>query len=216
MSSLSDSASSNSASSNDVPLTPFPSPDLPSPLPSSAVLRVAYRARAAAAELGPLARGPKDEALLAVADALVVRTREIVEANAVDVGRAREAGASDSVVDRLTLTRERVAAMAADVRGVAGLPDPVGEVVRGSRLPNGLDLRQVRVPLGVVGIIYEARPNVTVDAAALCLKSGNAVLLRGSSSAYCSNAKLVEVVRDAVGGAGLPADCVQLVPGEGR
>ncbi|WP_103528428.1 glutamate-5-semialdehyde dehydrogenase, partial [Streptomyces sp. SM12] len=118
--------------------------------------------------------------------------------------------------DRLTLTPERVAAIAADVRDVVALPDPVGEVVRGSTLPNGLELRQVRVPLGVVGIIYEARPNVTVDAAALCLKSGNAVLLRGSSSAYASNSALVEVVRDAVAGAGLPADVVQLVPGESR
>jgi glutamate-5-semialdehyde dehydrogenase len=199
-----------------VHLTAFPSPDLPSPLPQSAVLQAAYRAKAAAAELAPLPRTPKDEALLAIADALVVRTREIVEANAVDVERARAAGTSESVIDRLTLNRERVAAIAADVRHVAGLPDPVGEVVRGSTLPNGLDLRQVRVPLGVVGIIYEARPNVTVDAAALCLKSGNAVLLRGSSSAYSSNRKLVEVLRDAVGGAGLPADCIQLVPGESR
>lgn len=107
-------------------------------------------------------------------------------------------------------------AIAADVRHVAALPDPVGEIVRGSTLPNGLDLRQVRVPLGVVGIIYEARPNVTVDAAALCLKAGNAVLLRGSSSAYASNNALVEVLRDAIGGAGLPVDAVQLVPGESR
>jgi glutamate-5-semialdehyde dehydrogenase len=139
-----------------------------------------------------------------------------VEANEKDIARAREAGTSETVIDRLTLTPERVRAIANDVRDVAGLPDPVGEVVRGSTLPNGLDLRQVRVPLGVVGIIYEARPNVTVDAAALCLKSGNAVLLRGSSSAYNSNHALVTVLRDAVGGAGLPADCVQLVPGESR
>ena len=212
----SNSASSTENPSDGAPLTEFPSPSLPSPLPQSPVLLAAYRAKAAAAELGPLPRTPKDEALLAIADALVVRTREIVEANAVDVAKAREAGTAESVVDRLTLNRERVAAIAADVRHVAGLPDPVGEVVRGSTLPNGLDLRQVRVPLGVVGIIYEARPNVTVDAAALCLKSGNAVLLRGSASAYASNQKLVEVLRDAVGGAGLPADCIQLVPGESR
>ncbi|MFC1409832.1 glutamate-5-semialdehyde dehydrogenase [Streptacidiphilus sp. N1-12] len=206
----------SSSPDGDFELTAFPSPDLPSPLPQSPVLQAAYRAKAAATDLAPLPRTPKDDALLAIADALVVRTREILEANAEDVARAREAGTSESVVDRLTLTRERVAAIAADVRHVAGLPDPVGEVVRGSTLPNGLDLRQVRVPLGVVGIIYEARPNVTVDAAALCLKSGNAVLLRGSSSAYSSNRKLVEVLRDAVGGAGLPPDCVQLVPGESR
>ncbi|GAA3365049.1 glutamate-5-semialdehyde dehydrogenase [Streptomyces antimycoticus] len=161
-------------------------------------------------------RAVKDDALLAMADALEVRTKEIVEANAADVERAREAGTSDAIVDRLTLTPERVRAIASDVRDVIALPDPVGEVVRGSTLPNGIDLRQVRVPLGVVGIIYEARPNVTVDAAALCLKSGNAVLLRGSSSASHSNAALVKVLRDAVGGAGLPADAVQLVPGESR
>jgi glutamate-5-semialdehyde dehydrogenase len=189
---------------------------LPSPLPKSPVLLAAYRARAAAAELGPLPRAAKDDALLAIADALVVRTQEVVAANAEDVARARAAGTSEAIVDRLTLTRERIAAIAADVRHVASLPDPVGEVLRGSTLPNGLDLRQVRVPLGVVGIIYEARPNVTVDAAALCLKSGNAVLLRGSSSAYASNTALITVLRDAVGGAGLPADAVQLVPGESR
>ncbi|GHF42458.1 MULTISPECIES: glutamate-5-semialdehyde dehydrogenase [Streptomyces] len=193
----------------------FPSP-LADPMPQSPVLRAAYRARAAAADLAPLPRSVKDEALLAIADALEVRTREIVDANAEDVAKARAAGTSESIVDRLTLTPERVRAIAKDVRDVAALPDPVGEVVRGSTLPNGIDLRQVRVPLGVVGIIYEARPNVTADAAALCLKSGNAVLLRGSSSAYASNTALVRVIRDAVGGAGLPADAVQLVPGESR
>ena len=185
------------------------------PTPESPVLLAARRAKAAAAELAPLPRAPKDAALLAIADALEARTEEIVAANAEDVSRARAADTAESVVDRLTLNRERVAAIAADVRHVAGLPDPVGELVRGSTLPNGLDLRQVRVPLGVVGIIYEARPNVTVDAAALCLKSGNAVLLRGSSSAYASNQKLVEVLRDAIT-AELPQDSVQLVPGESR
>ncbi|MFD8010129.1 glutamate-5-semialdehyde dehydrogenase [Streptomyces sp. NPDC058955] len=182
----------------------------------SPVTRAAYRARGAAAQIAPLPRSAKDDALLAIADALEVRTAEIVEANAEDIAKAREAGTSESIIDRLTLTPERVRAIAADVRHVAALPDPVGEVVRGSTLPNGLDLRQVRVPLGVVGIIYEARPNVTVDAAALCLKAGNAVLLRGSSSAYASNTALVTVLRDAVGGAGLPADAIQLVPGESR
>jgi glutamate-5-semialdehyde dehydrogenase len=182
----------------------------------SPVAQAAYRARGAAADLASLPRSAKDDALLAIADALEVRTSEIVAANAEDIARAREAGTSESVIDRLTLTPERVRAIAADVRDVAVLPDPVGEVVRGSTLPNGIDLRQVRVPLGVVGIIYEARPNVTVDAAALCLKSGNAVLLRGSSSAHSSNTALVKVLRDAVGGSGLPADAVQLVPGESR
>ncbi|GAA3489492.1 glutamate-5-semialdehyde dehydrogenase [Streptomyces cremeus] len=186
------------------------------PAELSPVLTAATRAHEAAAGLAPLPRAAKDAALLAVADALLARTQEIVEANARDVERARTAGTAESVVDRLTLTPERVRAIASDVRDVAALPDPVGEVVRGSTLPNGIDLRQVRVPLGVVGIIYEARPNVTVDAAALCLKSGNAVLLRGSSSAYASNTALVGVVRDALEEAGLPADAVQLVPGESR
>jgi glutamate-5-semialdehyde dehydrogenase len=182
----------------------------------SPVARAAYRSKAAAADLAPLPRAAKDDALLAIADALEVRTHEIVTANAEDVERARAAGTEGALIDRLTLTPERVRAMAHGVRDVAALPDPVGEVVRGSTLANGIDLRQVRVPLGVVGIIYEARPNVTVDAAALCLKSGNAVLLRGSSSASASNTALVRVLRDAVGGAGLPADAIQRVPGEDR
>lgn len=181
---------------------------------NSPVALAGRRAQEAAADLAALPRAVKDEALRAVADALEARTAEIVAANAGDVRRAEEAGTAASVVDRLTLTADRVRAIAADVRHLVTLPDPVGEVVRGSTLPNGIDLRQVRVPLGVVGIIYEARPNVTVDAAALCLKSGNAVLLRGSSSAKESNTALVAVVRDALATAGLPADAVQLVPGD--
>lgn len=187
-----------------------------SAIPDSPVIETARRAKEAAAELAPLPRTVRDRALLAAASALTERTDEIVAANAADVAEARAAGTPESVVDRLTLTPERVAAIASDVRDVVALPDPVGEVLRGSTLPNGLELRQIRVPLGVVGIVYEARPNVTVDAAALCLKSGNAVLLRGSSSAYASNAALVGVLRDAVAGAGVPADAVQLVPGESR
>ncbi|WP_248958911.1 glutamate-5-semialdehyde dehydrogenase [Sphaerisporangium perillae] len=179
-------------------------------------LRVAHAAREAAAELAPLARAPKDAALRAVADALVARTEEIVEANALDVAAARESGTPETMIDRLRLDRERVAAIADAVREVADLPDPVGEVVRGGTLPNGLELRQIRVPLGVVGIIYEGRPNVTVDAAALCLKSGNAVLLRGSSSAYRSNTVLVKVMQDALAGTHVPAGAVQLVPGTTR
>jgi glutamate-5-semialdehyde dehydrogenase len=178
------------------------------------VLDVARRARQAAAELAPLPRGTKDAALHAIADALLARSPEIVEANAADVARAHEAGISEYMIDRLSLSPDRVTAIAAAVRHVASLPDPVGESVRGYTLPNGLELRQVRVPLGVVGIIYEGRPNVTVDAAALTLKSGNAVLLRGSSSAYDSNTALVEVMRSAL--TELPADAVQLVPGRDR
>src|SRR5213079_2814350 len=126
------------------------------------------------------------------------------------------AGTAAALVDRLSLTADRIAGMADGLRQTAALPDPVGEVVRGSTLAQGLELRQVRVPFGVVGMIYEGRPNVTVDAAGICLKSGNAVLLRGSSSAAASNAALVTILRRAVEDAGLPADAVQLVPAASR
>jgi len=178
------------------------------------VLQAARRGRDAAAALRLLTRDEKDAALLAIADALTAQTAALVTANRVDVDRAVAAGTSPAILDRLTLTAERMAAIAGAVRDVAALPDPVGEVIRGYTLPNGLQVRQIRVPLGVVGMIYEARPNVTVDAAALCLKSGNAALLRGSSSAASSNAALAEVMRGALRGAGLPEDAIQLVPGD--
>ena len=179
-----------------------------------AVHEVARRGRVAAADLRQLTRNEKDAALHALADALVARTPEIVTANAIDIERARGNGTSDAIIDRLTLTAPRIADIAQALRDVAALPDPVGEVIRGYTLPNGLQIRQIRVPMGVVGMIYEARPNVTVDAAGLCLKSGNAALLRGSSSAAASNAILVDVMRDALVAVGLPADAIQLVPGE--
>ena len=178
-----------------------------------AVLAAAASAREAAAELRLLTRDRKDHALLAVADALVAATDRIVAANNGDVERARDAGTDAAIIDRLTLDAARIAVIADAVRDVAALPDPVGDVVRGYRLPNGLDVRQVRVPLGVVGMIYEARPNVTVDAAVLCLKSGNAALLRGSSSARATNEVLVDVMRTAVVNQGLPANAITLVPG---
>ncbi|UBU19056.1 glutamate-5-semialdehyde dehydrogenase [Nonomuraea gerenzanensis] len=183
---------------------------------SEEFLKVARAAREAAAELAPLPRAPKDRALRTIADALVAHAAELVAANAEDVERARAQGTSESMIDRLRLDEARIGAIAEAVRQVADLPDPVGEVVRGSTLPNGLELRQLRVPLGVIGIIYEGRPNVTVDAAALCLKSGNAVLLRGSSSAYSSNTALVRVMQGALAGTEVPADAVQLVPGQTR
>jgi glutamate-5-semialdehyde dehydrogenase len=178
------------------------------------VLDAARRARAAAVELRTFTRDQKDAALLAMADALDAATPQLVAANAGDVERARADGTAEAIVDRLTLTPERIAAIAQALRDVAALPDPVGEVIRGYTLPNGLQVRQVRVPLGVVGMIYEARPNVTVDAAGLCLKSGNAALLRGSSSAASSNAALIQVMREALVASGLPADAVQQVPGD--
>ncbi len=184
--------------------------------PDSPFRTVALRAREAAHELALATRATKDAALQAMADALVAATGDVLAANAEDVAAARQHGTPDALVDRLRLDEARVASMARGLRDVAGLPDPVGEVVRGSTLPNGLELRQVRVPFGVVGIIYEARPNVTADAAGICLKSGNAVLLRGSSSARLSNQAVVSVLRDGAASAGIPADAVQLVPGAGH
>jgi glutamate-5-semialdehyde dehydrogenase len=180
----------------------------------SDVRAVAQRARTAARVLALATRAQKDAALHAMADDLEAGVDPVLAANVEDVRRAEESGTPPNILDRLRLTEDRVAAMAQGLRDVAGLPDPVGEVVRGGTLPNGLELRQVRVPFGVVGMIYEARPNVTADAAGICLKSGNAVLLRGSSSARSSNAAIVEVLRGAASRTGLDADVVQLVPGE--
>jgi len=173
----------------------------------------ARAAKRAATELAPLARAAKDDALHTMADALLAATPRIIAANAQDLTRAREAGQSATMIDRLTLDEARIAAIADAIRQVTVLPDPVGEVLRGSTLPNGLELRQVRVPLGVIGIIYEGRPNVTADAAALCVKSGNAALLRGSSSAHASNTAIVAVLREALAGTEVPVDAVRLVPG---
>jgi glutamate-5-semialdehyde dehydrogenase len=178
------------------------------------VHETARRARAAAQDLRILTRDQKDAALLAMADSLEANITEIVAENQSDIARARESGTSDALIDRLTLTPERITGIAQALRDVAALPDPVGEVIRGYTLPNGLQVRQIRVPIGVVGMIYEARPNVTVDAAGLCLKSGNAALLRGSSSAMSSNRALAAAMRSALSEMGLNPDCVQLVPGD--
>ncbi|MGN0066017.1 MAG: glutamate-5-semialdehyde dehydrogenase [Nocardioides sp.] len=176
------------------------------------VLTLARSARDASYDLAVATRETKDRALHAMADALGTAAGAILAANAEDVQRAEAAGTPPNIIDRLRLTPERLEAMADGLRQVAALPDPVGEVVRGSTLANGLELRQVRVPFGVVGMIYEARPNVTADAAGICLKSGNAVLLRGSSSAHSSNAAVVEALRGAVESVGLSPELLQLVP----
>ncbi len=183
---------------------------------TSSVTELAERARIAANTLSTASRSAKDAALLAMADALVARTPEILAANLLDVAAAREAGVAEALVDRLALDGPRIDAMADGLRQAAALPDPIGEVVRGSTLANGLELRQVRVPFGVVGMIYEARPNVTADAAGLCLKSGNAVLLRGSSSAARSNESIVEALRGAVASSGLSEDAIALVDSSSR
>ncbi|HXH78290.1 glutamate-5-semialdehyde dehydrogenase [Nocardioides sp.] len=183
---------------------------------ADAVREVASRGRIASHDLALATRAAKDAALHGMADALLGASSSILAANAEDVTRAEDHGTASNIVDRLRLTDERLAAMADGLRDVAGLPDPVGEVVRGSVLANGLELRQLRVPFGVVAMIYEARPNVTADAAGICLKSGNAVLLRGSSSARSSNAAIVTALRSALVASGLPQDAVQMVPGDSR
>jgi glutamate-5-semialdehyde dehydrogenase len=180
------------------------------------VHNAARRARAASRALALLPTVAKDQALHSAAAAITASTRLILAANAEDLKAARAAGTPNAMLDRLALDPERVDGIAAGLRQVAGLPDPVGEVLRGYTLPNGLQLRQQRVPLGVVGIIYEGRPNVTVDAFGLALKSGNAVLLRGSSSAARSNQALVEVLRASLVTEDLPADAVQLLSADDR
>lgn len=177
------------------------------------VLAVARQARVAAADLRNVSRAEKDAALEAMASALVLHTDIIVAANAKDVEAAKANGTDAGIIDRLTLNRERVEAVAQGLRDVAALPDPVGEVVRGYTLPNGLEIRQLRVPMGVVAMIYEARPNVTVDAAGLALKSGNCAILRGSSSAFHTNTELVAVMRSALENTAVPVDAIQLAPG---
>ena len=180
------------------------------------VAEVCARAKLAARELAMLDSATKNAALEAMADALEQRSHEILEANARDMEAGQEAGLHAGLLDRLKLTEERVAGIARDVRAIAALPDPVGETIEGHRLDNGLDVRRVRVPLGVVAVVYEARPNVTVDCSALCLKSGNAIVLRGSSTAAHSNAVLAQVVAGAVQWLGLPDGAISIVTGGDR
>src|SRR3954468_16486993 len=180
---------------------------------SSSVTDLARAAKAAARRLAQVDSATKNRALRGIADALEARTPEILEANARDLAAGRENGLSAALMDRLALDTGRVRSIAEGARAIAALGDPVGEVVDGGRLANGLDFRKVRVPLGVIAVVYEARPNVTIDAAALCLKSGNAVLLRGSSSAAHSNEVLARIAGEAALGAGLPAGCLALVAG---
>src|SRR6201992_3674195 len=180
------------------------------------VHNAARRARVASRVLALLPTAAKDEALQSAAEAIAAHVDLILAANAEDLKAARASGTPTAMLDRLALDPTRVDGIAAGLRQVAGLPDPVGEVLRGYTLPNGLLLRQQRVPLGVIGMIYEGRPNVTVDAFGLALKSGNAVLLRGSSSAARSNQALVEVLRSSLASEDLPADAVQLLSAADR
>ena len=173
-------------------------------------------AQVASRELATASTGRKDAGLEAIAKAIETGAERILPANDLDLANGRENGLSTGLQDRLRLDQSRLAALAAAVRDVIALPDPVGDVVRGSTLPNGVTLSQVRVPFGVVGAIYEARPNVTVDIAALALKSGNAAVLRGGTAAQHTNAVLVELVQDALASAGLPGDAVQTIDEFGR
>src|SRR5919109_4574228 len=180
------------------------------------VAQVCAQAKEASRVLATLPSGARDAALEAMADALERRVSDILEANARDMDAGAESGLHSALLDRLKLTEERIAGIAADVRTIASLPDPVGETIDGHQLPNGLDVRRVRVPLGVVAVVYEARPNVTIDCSALCLKSGNAIVLRGSSTAVHSNTVLASIASEAVSAAGVPDGAVSLVSGGGR
>jgi glutamate-5-semialdehyde dehydrogenase len=183
---------------------------------AQSVADVCAAAKRAARELAGLDTDTKNAALEAIAQALLDRTAELLDANALDLEAGRQSGLSAALLDRLTLDRARIAAIAAGVREIAALSDPVGEVVDGFRRPNGLEIRKVRVPLGVIAVVYEARPNVTIDAAALCLKSGNAVVLRGSSSAAHSNAVLAQTATDAATAGGVPEGAIGSLAGGDR
>lgn len=201
-------------------LNPYPGP-MSASITTAADVEQIVRAQATAAKaasrmLARLTTIQKNQVLHDAAEALLVQTDAILAANAGDVARAEAAGVEASLIDRLRLTADRVEGIAQGLRQVAVLPDPIGDVIQGKTLPNGMQLRQVRVPLGVVGMVYEARPNVTVDAFGIALKSGNAALLRGSSSAAGSNAELVRILRETLTAAGVPADAVQLLPSDDR
>ncbi len=183
---------------------------------ASSVAELCAAAKRASQILATTGSGVKDAALEAIAIAIEERVDQILEANAQDVRDGRENGLSDALIDRLSLDEPRIGGMAAGVREIAALPDPVNEVIDGFRLPNGLDVRKVRVPLGVVAVVYESRPNVTIDAAALCLKSGNAIVLRGSSAAARSNSVLAQTAASAAVSAGLPEGALVLLAGSGH
>ena len=183
----------------------------PPDLSKLGVSELGRRAKVASSALGAASTADKNAALLAAADLLVDRTAELLAANRLDIEAAETAGMEPGPLDRLRLTEDRIVGMADGLRAVAALPDPIGEILDGWRRPNGLRIEQRRVPLGVVAIIYENRPNVTSDAAGICLKSGNAVILRGSATALRSNLAIAEALRDGLTKAGLPADAVLLV-----
>lgn len=182
----------------------------------SEVVEKANLAKEASFALGVLSTAQKNDALVKMADGLLARQAEILEANAEDLERGRENGLSTSLLDRLALDENRIASMAEGLRQIAALPDPVGETLQTLERPNGLYIRQLRVPIGLIGIIYEARPNVTVDAAGLCLKTGNAVVLRGGSAALSSNRKIIAILHDVLATSAIPADALQIIEDASR
>jgi glutamate-5-semialdehyde dehydrogenase len=177
---------------------------------------LAIQAKRASRELATASAAVKNRALIAMSEALERRSAEILVENADDIAEGRKKGLSGALIDRLLLDEARLKGIAGSLRDIAALPDPVGEVVEGWRTPEGLKIEKVRVPFGVVAVVYEARPNVTVDAAALCLKTGNSVILRGGSDAYRSNRILAEVITGAAMESGLPGDCIQFVSSKDR
>ena len=176
------------------------------------VLEIAKRARAAALELSGVSEERKNAALARIAELLEQDAENIIAANSRDLEKAAAAGLSKPMLERLSLDRKKIAGIADGVRQVAALPDPVGEIIETVVRPNGLEIQKVRTPIGVIGIIYESRPNVTVDCAVLCLKSGNAAILRGGSEAFESNAALAAIISRALSDAGINPDCVQIIP----
>ncbi|MBO4399004.1 MAG: glutamate-5-semialdehyde dehydrogenase [Lachnospiraceae bacterium] len=180
------------------------------------LLIMGKEAQLASAKLGVTDTAKKNETLLHAADLLIKETGSILAANAIDVANAEKKGVSPAMVDRLRLNESRVAGMAGGLRQVASLPDPVGDVLETFERPNGLQIEKVRVPFGVIGIIYESRPNVTADAFGLCFKTGNAVILRGGSDAIHSNTRITEVLRQAIADCGLPENCLQLITDTSR
>ena len=180
------------------------------------LLEIAEDARRAKYTVAKLGTNDKNRALLAIADALEARADEIIAANAADIENGRAAGLNDGLIDRLMLDKKRIAGIAEGCRQVAALPDPVGEVLWMRRRPNGLNIGQKRVPMGVIGIIYEARPNVTVDAAALCFKAGSACILRGGKEAFRSSMCLTKIMREALASCGLPENAINLVEDTSR
>ncbi|MBR6572146.1 MAG: glutamate-5-semialdehyde dehydrogenase [Clostridia bacterium] len=182
----------------------------------NSLLDLGIKAKAASKELGAASKDLKNKALVSIADALICRKNEIIEANSIDLEKGKQAGMSEALIDRLCLDEKRILGMAQGVKDLCDLEDPIGNVLEEFTRPNGIKIKKISVPMGVIGIIYEARPNVTSDAAAISLKAGSAVILRGGKEAFNSNLKITEIMREAIAEVGLNSDCIQLVSDTSR